>query len=271
MRNNPVNLVDQTGHYSGDESDRGDPTDSGFSNLGVDCQTDPSGSPTPDGQGPGGGPLGNEGFSPQERAVDEINTLNEALRELAGLLAEEVPGLAPTMGQVYERTLYGSIPAAKEREVALDPITVTATPLSPAVSPASDPLGPGGSSGALGPGMGPGVGPGITSPPIHSPALAPREDPFGRHMRERLMPLRALPEVLHYVEYPALITLATIGILTFGVVAPAALGVVSIGYMFSAPTVATAVTLGYAGVVSLAGAVAVGYAAAQVGLSAMRR
>ena len=85
------------------------------------------------------------------------------------------------------------------------------------------------------------------------------------------MPLAVIPEVLHYVDYPGVIAVGIVGIVTFGVVAPAALGVVAIGYMFSAPTVATAATLGIVGAVSVVGALAVGYAGVNVGLSAMRR
>ncbi len=264
VRNNPVKLVDPSGYYDTDVNGDPDPNGAqpGESGLSV-SDADPN-SPSP---------------GPSPTAQEDINTMTwtDAVTELSEL--NKQLGLSAPPGQVIERTLVGKVPADEEQELHIGEVIITATrlpPAAPAVSPAPDPLGPGRSIGGIGPGVGPGsvggpFGPPGPSTPAISPALAPKEDPSVRYMREQLMPLRLIPEVLHHVDYPRAVAVAVVGVVTFGVVAPAALGVVSIGYMLSASTVATAATLGFVGAVNIAGALAVGYAGAQVGLSVTRR
>ncbi len=265
VQNNPINLTDPSGHYDTDPGDSDDANDS----RGSDTSTGSS--------------------------------ISDVRSDPGVEFSDPNPDISydPATGTA-------SISLTKSADDMPDGL---GSCCSSTVSPAPDPLGPGGSSGGIGPGvslateppglggptegLGPGVGPGAVggalgpmgpavgpavgplSPPAppapFSPALAPKQDPFSRHMRERLMPLAVIPEVLHYVDYPGLIAVAVVGLVTFGVVAPAALGVATIGFAFTAPTVATAATLGFVGAVNVVGALAVGYAGAQVGLSVTRR
>ncbi|HSC72504.1 MAG TPA: RHS repeat-associated core domain-containing protein, partial [Candidatus Methylomirabilis sp.] len=254
VRNNPINLVDPSGRDSADPEASGDSGDPGGTPTGPDdgVPGPPDSSPNPDFGLPdlAGYDVRNwTEWCDQEgnlRARLDITTIDVDSPPAPAIAPS--PSIGPATGQVIERTL---------------------TARAPAVSTAADPPGFGSSPGGIGPGVGAPSPSGPLGPT--SPALAPKEDPSFRYMREQLTPLATIAEVFHYVKYPAAIAVGIVGIVGFGVVAPAAIGVAAIGYMFTAPTVTTAVTLGYVGFVSLVGAIAVGYAGVRVGLGAMRR